>query len=345
MFMPGSRPALKRRRCAHGEGEVLMAEKAAKATNVAVAPPNPGMAARSLRGSSENRPAERAIRFFLMLCGLLSVATTFAIVAVLIEETARFFLEVSPIDFFFGTRWAPLLEPQSFGVLPLVVGTLQIALFAMLVAVPIGLASAIYLAMYAPERVRTIVKPMLEILAGVPTVVYGYFALTFITPEIIRRLWGDAGVFNALSAGIAVGIMIIPMVSSLSEDAIQAVPRSLRDGALALGATKFEVSTRVMVPAALSGIMASFILALSRAVGETMIVVLAAGGTPRFEWDPLGPLQAMTAYIVQISLGDTPRGTIEYKTLFAVGFTLFLITLLMNIVSQRVTARFREEYD
>ena len=322
-----------------------MAEKVAKATTITTPGSTTAMAARSLRGSSENRPVERIIRFLLMMCGLLSVVTTFAIVAVLIEETVRFFIDVSPVDFFFGTRWAPLLQPQSFGVLPLVVGTLQIAFFAMLVAVPIGLASAIYLSMYAPERVRMVVKPLLEILAGVPTVVYGYFALTFITPTIIRNIWGDAGVFNALSAGIAVGIMIIPMVSSLSEDAIQAVPRSLRDGALALGATKFEVSTRVMVPAALSGIMASCILALSRAVGETMIVVLAAGGTPRFEWDPLGPLQTMTAYIVQISLGDTPRGGIEYKTLFAVGFTLFLITLFMNIISQRVTARFREEYD
>ncbi|MDQ3549827.1 MAG: phosphate ABC transporter permease subunit PstC [Chloroflexota bacterium] len=303
------------------------------------------MGTRSLRGSTENRPVERFIRGLLATCGLLSVATTFAIVAVLIGETVGFFAEVSPVDFFTGTTWTPLFVPQSFGVLPLVIGTIQIAVFALLVSVPLGLASAIYLAMYAPPRVRSIVKPLLEVLAGIPTVVYGYFALTFITPTVIKNIWEDAGVFNALSAGIAVGIMTIPMVSSLSEDALQAVPRSLRDGALALGATKYEVSMKVMVPAALSGIMASIILAFSRAIGETMIVVLAAGSTPKFTFNPLESIQTMTGFIVQISLGDTPRGTIEYKTLFAVGFTLFLLTLLMNILSSWVTRRFREVYE
>jgi phosphate transport system permease protein len=300
---------------------------------------------RSLRGSSENRLGERVIRGLLMLCGLLSVATTFAIVAVLIGETVSFFADVSPVDFFTGTEWAPTFTPAKFGVLPLIVGTLQIAIIAICISIPIGLASAIYLAMYAPERVRAILKPALEVLAGIPTVVYGYFALTFITPAIIQRIFEDARVFNALSAGIAVGIMTIPMVSSLSEDALQAVPRSLRDGALALGATKFEVSTRVMVPAALSGIMASIILAFSRAVGETMIVALAAGATPRFTFNPLESIQTMTGFIVQISLGDTPRGTLEYKTLFAVGFTLFLMTLAMNAISLWLTSKFREEYE
>ena len=323
-----------------------MADKAAQpATPLGVTAAAPIMGTRSLRGSTENRPIERLIRGLLATCGLLSVATTFAIVAVLIGETAGFFAEVSPVDFFTGTTWTPLFVPQSFGVLPLVVGTIQIAVFALLVSVPLGLASAIYLAMYAPPRVRAVVKPLLEVLAGIPTVVYGYFALTFITPTIIKNIWADVGVFNALSAGIAVGIMTIPMVSSLSEDALQAVPRSLRDGALALGATKYEVSTKVMVPAALSGIMASIILAFSRAIGETMIVVLAAGSTPKFTFNPLESIQTMTGFIVQISLGDTPRGTIEYKTLFAVGFTLFLLTLLMNVLSSWVTRRFREVYE
>lgn len=328
------------------EGGSALADKAAGSVTPVGSKSTPtGMAARSLRGSTENRPVERIVRGLLAACGLLSIATTIAIVAVLIGETIGFFTEVSPVDFFTGTKWTPLFVPQNFGVLPLVVGTLQIAIFAMLVSVPIGLASAIYLSMYAPARVRAVVKPALEVLAGIPTVVYGYFALTFITPTVIQGLFDRAPVFNALSAGIAVGIMTIPMVSSLSEDAIQAVPRSLRDGALALGATKFEVSTRVMVPAALSGIMASIILAFSRAIGETMIVVLAAGATPKFTFDPLQSIQTMTGFIVQISLGDTPRGTIEYKTLFAVGFTLFLMTLLMNILSAWVTRRFREVYE
>ena len=300
---------------------------------------------RSLRGSSENRLSERLTRGFLLACGLLSIATTFAIIAVLIEETIQFFRHVSPVDFFTGTTWTPLFVPQNFGVLPLVVGTLQIAILSVLVSVPIGLGVAIYLSMYAPRKVRNVVKPALEILAGIPTVVLGYFALTFITPEIVRPLFSEAGVFNGLSAAIAVGIMTIPLVSSLSEDALQAVPRGLRDGALALGATRWEVSRSVMVPAALSGIMASIILAFSRAVGETMIVVLAAGSTPNMSANPLESMQAMTGYIVQISLGDTPRGTVEYETLFAVGFTLFLMTLALNIASMWITRRFREEYE
>lgn len=318
---------------------------ARQATGDAPAAATSWAAGRSLRGASENRLSERVIRGLLMFCGLLSVATTFAIVAVLIGETARFFAEVSPVDFFTGTEWAPTFTPAKFGVLPLIVGTLQIAFIAICISIPIGLASAIYLSMYAPERVRAVLKPALEVLAGIPTVVYGYFALTFITPTIVQRIFEDARVFNALSAGIAVGIMTIPMVSSLSEDALQAVPKSLRDGALALGATKFEVSTKVMVPAALSGIMASIILAFSRAVGETMIVALAAGATPKFSFNPLESIQTMTGFIVQISLGDTPRGSLEYKTLFAVGFTLFVLTLVMNAISLWLTSKFREEYE
>jgi phosphate transport system permease protein len=217
-------------------------------------------------------------------------------------------------------------------------------MFAAVFAVPVGLVTAIFLSEYAPSWVRSIVKPLLEVLAGIPTVVLGFFALTFISPEIIRPLT-DAPVFNALAAAIAVGIMMIPLVSSLSEDAMAAVPLSLRDGAYALGATKFEVARRVVVPAALSGIVASVILGISRAVGETMIVVLAAGGTPNLTWNPLESVQTMTAYIVQVSLGDTPQGSLEFKTIFAVGMTLFVMTLGMNIVSQYLLQRFREVYE
>jgi len=215
---------------------------------------------------------------------------------------------------------------------------------AALVALPVGLASAIYLSEYAPDRVRRVLKPALEVLAGIPTVVYGYFALTFITP-LLKQIWPQTDVFNAASASIVVGIMIIPMVSSLSEDAMSAVPRSLREGAYALGATRFEVATRTVVPAALSGILASFILALSRAIGETMIVTIAAGATPKLTLNPLESVQTMTAYIAQVSLGETPFGTLEYKTIFAVGLALFAITLLMNLVSLAILRRFREVYE
>ncbi|UCC48889.1 MAG: phosphate ABC transporter permease subunit PstC, partial [Gemmatimonadota bacterium] len=235
-------------------------------------------------------------------------------------------------------------KPQHFGVLPLVGGSLMVAVGASLIALPVGLASAIYLAEYAPERVRKMLKPMLEILAGIPTVVYGYFALTFITP-MMRGVVPSTGVFNAASAAIVVGIMIIPMVASLSEDALYAVPRHLREASYGLGATKFETITRVVVPAALSGIVASFILAISRAIGETMAVTLAAGATPKLTINPLESIQTMTAYIVQVSLGDTPFGTIEYKTIFAVGLLLFTITLAMNVLSRAVLRRFREVYE
>ncbi|MGH7475088.1 MAG: phosphate ABC transporter permease subunit PstC [Longimicrobiales bacterium] len=290
------------------------------------------------------RLRERSIAGLLFACSVISVITTVGIVVVLLTEASGFFREVSVREFLTGTRWAPLLRPQSFGVLPLLAGSFQIAIGAAVIALPIGLASAVYLSEYAPLRVRAIVKPLLEILAGIPTVVYGYFALTFVTP-LLQRVWPEVNVFNAASASIVVGIMIIPMVSSLSEDALSAVPRSLREGAYALGATRFEVAVRTVVPAALSGVLASFILAISRAIGETMAVTIAAGSTPKLTLNPAESIQTMTAYIVQVSLGETPFGTIEYRTIFAVGLLLFLMTLVMNIMSVWILKRFREVYE
>ena len=287
---------------------------------------------------------ERIIGFFLFLCSFLSILTTAGIVFVLIFEAVQFFGEVSIFQFLTGTKWTPLFSSQQFGVLALVAGTVLTAFGAMVVALPLGLLSAIYLSEYAPEVARRTLKPALEVLAGIPTVVYGYFALLFVTP-LLRGISEDIAVFNALSASIVMGIMILPMVSSLSEDAMRAVPRSLREGAYALGSTKLEVSTKVVVPAALSGIMAAFILAASRAIGETMIVTIAAGQNPSFTLNPLVPIETMTAYIVQVSQGDTPAGTLEYRTIFAVGLLLFAMTLLMNLLSQFVVRRFREEYE
>ncbi len=295
------------------------------------------------RVRQRNRLKERAIQQLLFACALISVLTTVGIVAMLVVQAAGFFSEVSVVEFLTGTQWTPLFQPQHFGVMPLVVGTSLTAGIAILVALPIGLASAIYLSEYAQDRVRRVVKPLLEILAGIPTVVYGYFALTFVTP-LLRNVFPDMIVFNALSAGLVMGIMIIPMVSSLSEDAMVAVPRSLRNAAYGLGATRFEVATRVVMPAAVSGIVAACILALSRAVGETMIVAIAAGSTPKLTLNPLESIQTMTAYIVQISLGETPQGTIEYYTIFAVGLLLFMMTLLMNLFSQWFVRRYREKY-
>ena len=290
------------------------------------------------------RWGERLIAVGLFLCGLVSILTTVGIVVVLVTESAGFFREVPLLEFLTGTRWSPLFADQHFGILPLLNGTLLIALGAMVIALPIGLTSAIYLSEYASLKVRGVIKPVLEVLAGIPTVVYGYFALTFVTP-IIRAIFPQTGIFNAASGAIVVGIMIIPMVASLSEDALNAVPQALREAAYGLGATKFEVSTRVVVPAALSGIVASFILAISRAIGETMAVTLAAGATPKMTLNFLESVQTMTAYIVQISLGETPHGTLEYSTIFAVGLVLFLITLGMNLFSQRITRKFREVYE
>ncbi|MCH7511251.1 MAG: phosphate ABC transporter permease subunit PstC [Chloroflexi bacterium] len=289
------------------------------------------------------RGRETAVHGILFLCAFISVFTTVAIIATLLQETVGFFQEVSIIDFLTGTAWFP--GAGQFGILPLLSGTLLVAAGAAIIALPVGLATAIFLSEYAPAWLRGVVKPVLEILAGIPTVVLGFFALTFLSREIVQTLFPDAKLFNAASASIAVGIMIIPMVSSLSADAMSAVPRSLREGAFALGATKFEVARRVVVPAALSGIVASFILAISRAIGETMIVTLAAGATPNLTWDPLESVQTMTAYIVQVSLGDTAQGSLEFKTIFAVGMSLFLLTLAMNVASQFLLQRFREVYE
>jgi phosphate transport system permease protein len=288
---------------------------------------------------------EAIVTGLLFMCAGLSVVTTAAIVLTLLGETISFFQDVSPVEFFTGTKWTPLFTPAQYGVLPLLAGTLLIALCAALFAVPIGLITAIYLSEYAPGWLRGIVKPALEIIAGIPTVVLGFFALTFLGPEIVKPLFGTSQIFSALAASLAVGIMIIPVISSLSEDAMTAVPAGLREGAYALGATKYEVARRVVVPAALSGIVASFILAISRAVGETMIVAIAAGGTPNLTWNPLEAVQTMTAYIVQVSLGDTPQGSLEFRTIFAVGMTLFVMTLLLNIVSQYLLHKFREVYE
>ena len=287
---------------------------------------------------------ERAIAVFLFLCTFLSILITVGIVAILLFEAITFFGDVSFIDFITGTRWTPLFSSKQFGVLALVAGTTLTAVLAMMVALPLGLLSAIYLSEYAPDLVRRTVKPILEVLAGIPTVVYGYFALLFVTP-ILRGISEDISVFNALSAAMVMGLMILPMVSSLSEDAMRAVPRSLREGAYALGSTKLEVSTLVVVPAALSGIVSAFILAVSRAIGETMIVTIAAGQNPRFTLNPFVPIETMTAFIVQVSQGDAPAGSIEFKTIFAVALLLFVITLVMNLLSQYVVSRFREEYE
>ena len=254
-----------------------------------------------------------------------------------------FFGEVPVWDFLTGTRWSPILKPRSYGVLPLVSGTLLVTALAAAVAIPVGLATAIYLSEYAPDTARRILKPVLEVLAGIPTIVYGYFALTFVTPQL-QIIFPDMLVFNALSAGLVMGLMIIPMVSSLSEDAMLAVPRSLREAAYALGATRLEVSTKVVVPAALSGIVAAFILGVSRAIGETMLVTVAAGATPNMTFDPRESVQTMTAYIVQLSLGETPHGTLEYNTIFAVAFLLFLMTLTMNLLGRWVVSRWGTRY-
>jgi len=289
------------------------------------------------------RRGERAIEGALFLCALLSIGTTVGIVAVLAVETWAFLREVPIVEFLFGTEWTPLFATPRFGVLPLVAGTILVSGIAMLVALPMGLLSAIYLSEYAPTRVRRIVKPVLELLAGVPTVVYGYFALLFVTPLLQRFVPNLAG-FNALGPGIVMGIMILPLVSSLSEDAMRGVPRGLREGSYALGATRMQTAVKVVVPAALSGITAAFILAISRAIGETMIVAIAAGQQPRLTGNPLVPVETMTTYIVQVSLGDTPQGTLEYRTIFAVGMLLFLGTFSLNLLSTWLRERFREEY-
>jgi phosphate transport system permease protein len=291
----------------------------------------------------EKRPTAWIIEKLLFISAIISILTTIAILGVLLAEAVDFFRHVSIIEFFTGTKWTPLFQPQNFGILPLVWGTILVTIIALAVAIPFGLGSAIFLSEYAPEKLRKIIKPILEILAGIPTVVYGYFALTFVTP-FLQNFFPEMIVFNALSAGLVMGVMIIPMVSSLSEDAMLAVPQSFREGAYALGGRKFEVILKVVVPSALSGIISSFILAISRAIGETMIVSVAAGSTPNLTLNPLESIQTMTAYITQISLGDVSYGSLEYTTIFSVGLTLFLMVLAVNIIGHMISQRYWKRY-
>jgi phosphate transport system permease protein len=299
----------------------------------------------SIRLRAEGRRwGEDVVKVVLALCALVSVATTIGIIVALLEPSIEFFREVSILDFFSGDRWAPLFEPASFGVQPLLVGTFAVTFWACVVALPLGLASAIYLSEYARPRVRRTLKPALEVLAGIPTVVFGFFALTFFTP-FLNDLGTGVSTFNVLAAGLVMGVMLIPTVASISEDAMSAVPQELRDGAYGLGATRLQVATRIVVPAAVSGIIASYVLAISRAVGETMIVLIAAGGIAQITFDPREPAQTMTAFIGATGLGDVPTGSIEYKTIFAVGLTLFILTFAMNLVSIRLVRKFREVYE
>ncbi|QED48644.1 phosphate ABC transporter permease subunit PstC [Cytobacillus dafuensis] len=287
---------------------------------------------------------EKIVPILLLFTAIVSVLTTLGIVLTLIVETFTFFSRVSIVEFFTSTKWYPFSPTQgSYGVLPLVVGTLKVTGIAAIVAIPIGLATAIFLSEYASDRTRRIIKPILEVLAGIPTIVYGFFALTFVTP-LLREFIPSLEIFNALSPGIVIGIMITPMIASLSEDAMSSVPNSMREGALALGSTKLEVSLKVVLPAAISGIIASIVLAVSRAIGETMIVAVAGGSTPNMSWDLTTSIQTMTAYIVQVSQGDAGYGTTIYYSIYAVGFTLFVFTLVMNLFAQFISRRFREEY-
>jgi phosphate transport system permease protein len=286
---------------------------------------------------------ELVIKRILQLFALISILTTIGIVITLFKEALVFLQEVSIVEFLTGKIWAPLLEPRHFGILPLVTGTMLIAVCSSIISLPLGLATAIYLSEYAPSRARKIIKPMLEILAGIPSVVYGYFALTFITP-VLQKIYPGTEVFNAASASIALGIMILPMVASLSEDAMMAIPDSIRNGAYALGSTKFEVATKIVVPASISGIVSAFVLAVSRAIGETMVVAIAAGASPKLTFNPFESVQTMTGYMVNVALGDIQHGTIMYKTVFAVGAVLFIITFIMNIIAKLIVKKVGEAY-
>jgi phosphate transport system permease protein len=297
----------------------------------------------SLR-APHRRYSEDIVRIVLLTAAFVSVFTTFAIIISLLRPAIEFFGEISPVDFFTGTTWTPLFLDGQFGVIPLLVGTLVITFWACLVAIPCGLGTAIFLSEYANPRVRGVLKPVLEVLAGIPTVVYGYFALTFFTP-FLRDVGVQVEIFNVLSAGLVMGVMLIPLVASLSEDAMFAVPQDLRDGGFALGATRRQVATRIVVPAATSGIVASFVLAISRGIGETMIVLIAAGQLAQISGDPRVSMETMTAFIGATAQGDVATGSIEYKTIFAVALYLFVLTLIMNIVSIRLVRRFREVYE
>jgi phosphate transport system permease protein len=299
----------------------------------------------SLR-AARRRWGEDLIKGLLMLAAVISVLTTTGIVISLLEETVVFLREVGVVDFLFGTEWSPAIQPASFGVLPLVSGTLLISLVAMLVATPLGLGAAIYLAEYARPPVRKTIKPILELLAGVPTIVFGYFALTFFTPEVLRGLFGfDVAIYNGLAGGVIIGFLIIPTVASISEDAMSAVPQSLREGSFGLGASKLQTTMRVVFPAALSGIVASLVLAMSRAVGETMVVLIASGLVPQWGANLGQAMETMTAYIATTAKGDIATGSIAFETVFAVGMTLFVITLILNLFSIRFVRKYRQVYE
>ncbi len=296
------------------------------------------------KGFDFRKVFEIAIRGILIACTAISIVTTIGIVVVLFFESFQFFREVSIWEFLTGTRWSPLLKPQHFGILPLFCGTLLVAGGSAILAIPLGLATAIYLSEYASPLVREVLKPSIEVLAGIPSVVYGYLAVVFVSP-LVRDAIPSADLFNAANACIVVGIMILPMVISLSEDILRSVPRSLREGAYALGATKLDVILKVVLPTAMSGIMAACLLAIARAVGETMAVTLAAGATPNLTLNPFEGIQTMTAYIVQVSLGDTPAGTLEYRTIFAVGLALFVSTFILNVLARLILMRVEEKYE
>jgi phosphate transport system permease protein len=315
------------------------------------APEPAGGNPRRLQAQSK-RYGERLIKWLLAFCAILSVLTTTAILVSLLLPTIEFFGIVNFFDFITGSDWSPQFEPPSFGVLAIVAGTVNVALWGMLVAIPVGLGSAVYLSEYASPRMRKTIKPVLEILAGIPTVAIGFFAASFIHPNIIVPIWpgeflggAEGKPFMALAAALGIGLMVVPIIASLSDDAMRAVPRGLHEGAYALGATKAKVATKVIFPAALSGIVASVVLAISRAVGETMIVVLAAGSTPQMTLNPVEPIQAMTSYIAVTATGDIPAGSTDYKSVFAVGTLLFVMTLVMNVISIRLVRKYREVYD
>ena len=297
------------------------------------------------RPLTRRRPtSERIIETLLLAAASVGVLTTIGIVIVLLAEAVQFFETVNPIDFLTGTVWSASILPFRFGVIPLVISTLEVAFIALIVAVPLGLLAAIYLAEYAGPRVRNVVKPILETIAGIPTIVLGFFALNFVTPIVLKPLFSDVGTFNILSAGLVVGLLVTPLIGSLSEDALRAVPRGLREGAFAMGATRFEAIRRVVFPAALSGIMASIILAMSRAVGETMAVAVANGFNPNLTINPLEQGGTMATFIAQITSGDTPQDSIQFKSLFAVALVLFAMTLVLNLISNRIVARYRNKY-
>lgn len=299
--------------------------------------------AHALAEKRSRKVKERAIELILFAMAMVAVATTVAIISILLYESWEFFRQVSLVEFFTGTEWTPMFENPKYGVLPLISGTLTVAFIALAVAVPVGVVVAIYLSEFAPHSVREVLKPFLELLAGVPTIIYGYFALLLVTP-FLQQFMPDLQGFNMLGPGIVIGIMIIPYIASLSEDAMRSVPMAMREGSYAMGATRFQTAVRVVLPAALSGVLAAFILGISRAVGETMVVAIAAGQQPNFTFDPTEPAATITAYIVQVAMGDLPHGSIAYQSIFAVGLVLVLMTLAFNLIGHLLRRKFREAY-